>query len=140
MFDPAAELASTGKVLAELIENKRAMSAIAGAAAELNCVQLQSAINAAGLASGCETICEFFCIWRRVLVCRTLCQEPRGYLTGAFAIEEAQSFAVAARQLAGQPRALADLVSAVQSKDAEVYRGIVSGSALALIAGRCAPG
>jgi len=126
VFDAAAELASTGKVLAALIANKKAMQAIVDSIAEPNCVQLQSAINAAGLVSGCETICTFFCIWRRVWVCRTLCQEPPVVLTGGYAVEEAQKFALAARQLAGQPRALADLVNAVQTRDPKVYGAVIS--------------
>jgi hypothetical protein len=106
------------------------MEAIANSAAEPNCVSLQAAINEAGFVSGCETICLFFCIWRRVWVCRTLCQDPPVVLTGAYAVEEAQSFALAARQLAAHPRALADLVGAVQTMDAEVYRGVISRFAL----------
>lgn len=126
VFDPAAELASTGKMLAALIQNKKAMAAIAEAVAEPNCVLLQAAINDAGFVAGCQTICIFFCIWRRVVVCRSLCAEPPLVFTGVYAIEEAQKFALAARQLAGQPRALADLVSAVQTMDAELYRGVIS--------------
>jgi hypothetical protein len=131
LSDPASELASTGKVLAALIANKQAIAGIAEAVAEQpNCEQLQAAVNAAGFTSGCETICRFFCIWRRVRVCRTLCQDPPTVISGVYAIEEAQRFALAARQLAAQPRALADMVSAVQTMDAEVYRGIVSRLAL----------
>jgi hypothetical protein len=124
--DPATELEASGKVLAALIANKKAISAIGDSAVKLNCVSIQTAINEAGFISNCETICRFFCIWRRVWVCRTLCQDPPEVLTGAFAIEEAQKFALATRQLAAQPRALGDLVSAVQTIDAEAYRGIIS--------------
>ena len=124
--DPATELESSGKVLAALVANKKAMKAIGDAAGQSNCVLLQDAINEAGFISDCETICSFFCIWRRVWVCRTLCQDPPVLLTGVYAIEEAQKFALAARQLAAQPRALADLVTAVQTIDAELYREIIS--------------
>jgi hypothetical protein len=126
LLDPASELASAGKVLAALIENKTLMNTIEEAVTEQNCVQVQAAVNQAGFVSGCETICLFFCIWRRVRVCYTLCQDPPVVFTGAYAVEEAQKFALAARQLAGQPRALADLVRAVQTTDTEVYRGIIS--------------
>ena len=124
--DPATELESSGKVLAALVANKKAMKAIGDAAGQSNCVLLQDAVNEAGFISDCETICSFFCIWRRVWVCRTLCQDPPVLLTGVYAIEEAQKFALAARQLAAQPRALADLVTAVQTIDAELYREIIS--------------
>ena len=132
LSDAATELESSGKVLAALIANKKAMKAIVDSAAEPNCVSVQAAINEAGFISGCETICIFFCLWRRVWVCRTLCQDPPVVLTGVYAVEEAQRFALAARQLAAQPRALADLVRAVQTMDAEVYRGIISRLGLGL--------
>jgi hypothetical protein len=124
--DAESELAATGKVLAALIEKKSALAAIAESALQGNCVKVQAAINAAGFVSGCETICLFFCIWRRVWVCRSLCQEPPRILAGALAVEEAQQFALAARQLAAQPRALADMVSAVQTGNAEIYREVIS--------------
>jgi hypothetical protein len=126
LADAESELVSTGKVLAALIANKRAMEAISESVADGNCAKVQAAINEAGFVSGCETICLFFCIWRRVWVCRALCQDPPFVLTGAYAVEEAKSFALAARQLAAQPRALADLVGAVQTMDAEVYRRVIS--------------
>ena len=128
--DTESELVSIGKVLSALIENKRALESIADFAVRGNCLQLQSAINDAGFVSGCETICLFFCIWRRVWVCRSLCQEPPRILAGALAIEEAQQFALAAKPLAAQPRALADLVSAVRTRDAELFREIISRFAL----------
>ena len=124
--DPAGEIAATGKALAAVVANKKALEAISKSAAELNCEVLKAAIDKAGFVPDCEIICRFICIWRRVWVCRTLCQDPAAVLTGVYAVEEAQSFALAARQLAAQPRALADLVSAAVSRDAEVYRGVIA--------------
>jgi hypothetical protein len=124
--DAASELRAAGNFMARVVENETAFAAIGNAAEDGNCETLQSAIGAAGFASGCEIICRLICIWRWVLVCRELCTVPTPILTGAYAIEEAQSFALAARQLAGQPRVLGDLVNAVQNRDAEAYGAIIS--------------
>ncbi len=124
--DSASELRVAGESLASVLKNDKAFDAIAKAAIDLNCVTLQSAINQAGFGSRCEVICRLICVWRSVWVCRELCEVPPQIFTGPYAIEEAQSFALAARQLAGQPRVLADLVSAVQNRNVPVYREIVS--------------
>ena len=126
LTDPAGEIAATGKALAAVVANKKALEAISKSAVELNCEILKATIDKAGFLPYCEIICRFICIWRRVWVCRTLCQDPPAVLTGLYAVEEAQSFALAARQLAAQPRALADLVSAVLSRNAEAYRRVIA--------------
>jgi hypothetical protein len=59
-------------------------------------------------------------------VCRELCELRPPVLTGVYAIEEARNFALASRQLAGQLRALGDLVNAVQSRDAKSYGEIIA--------------
>jgi len=123
--DAAIELRAAGESLAAVLKNEKAFDSIAKAAIDLNCITLQSAINQAGFGSRCEVICRLICVWRCVWVCREFCEVPPPIFTGVYAIEEAQSFALAARQLAGQPRALADLVSAVQKRDAAAYREIV---------------
>ncbi|HVW78959.1 MAG TPA: hypothetical protein VHB45_15195 [Alloacidobacterium sp.] len=124
--DAASELAASGKELSALLENRKALDAIEQFIIEPNCERLQTAIKDAEFAPRCHTICLFLCIWRRVWVCHTLCVEPPPILTGLYAVEEAQKFALAVRQLAGQPRALADLASAVQARDAEAFSGIVA--------------
>jgi len=124
--DPASELRAAGESLARVLQNDKAFDAIAKAAVALNCEALQSATKQADLSSGCEIICRLICVWRCVWVCRELCDVPPPILTGVYAIEEAQNFALASRQLAGQPRALADLVSAVQTRNAAAYREIVT--------------
>jgi hypothetical protein len=65
-------------------------------------------------------------------VCRDLCVEPPPILRGTYAVEEARNFALAARQLAGQPRALSDLTAAVISNNAQAYRAIVDRFGLGL--------
>lgn len=123
--DPANDLRVAGESLASVLKNDKAFDAIAKAAVSLDCQILQSAINQAGFGPRCEFICRLICVWRCVWVCRELCEVPPPILTGVYAIEEAQKFALAARQLAGQPRVLADLVSAVRNRNAGVYREIV---------------
>jgi hypothetical protein len=126
LLDAESELQAAGRFIGRVVENDKAFDAIAKAAQTLNCETLQSAINQAGFASGCEFICRLICVWRCVWICRELCELPTPILTGTYAIEEAQSFALAARPLAGQPRVLGDLVSAVQHRDVKSYREIVT--------------
>jgi hypothetical protein len=123
--DAVSEIHATGRLLADLIENKGALASIGDAAVSLNCERLQAAISDAGFVSQCEIICRFVCVWRRVWVCRQLCRVSAPIVTGVYAVEEAQNFAIAARQLAGQPRALGDLVSAVESLNTKSYSAVI---------------
>ena len=123
--DPVSEIRAAAKEIAGLLKNEKAFNAIGEAAAALNCVTLQSTINQAGLASQCGFICRLICSWRYVWVCREFCQLRTPVLAGSYGIEEARNFALASRQLGSQPRALADLVSAVQSRDAKAYAAII---------------
>ena len=123
--DPAAELQAAGRSLAELAKNEKALNTMASATVALDCTRLQSAINEAGFIGGCEVICRLICVWRCVWVCRELCEVRPPILAGVQAIEEARTFALAARQLASQPRVLGDLVTAVQTRNASAYRAIV---------------
>ncbi len=124
--DPERELRAAGDSISKLVKNEKAFDGVAKAAVAFNCETLQADINQAGFTSGCEIICRLICVWRCVWVCRELCELPLPILTGAYAIEEAQNFALAARQLAGQPRVLGDLVNAVQNRNAAAYREIVT--------------
>jgi hypothetical protein len=126
LLDPASEIQAAGKFIAGVIANEKAFDAIAKAAVALNCETLQSAINKAGFASGCEIICWLICTWRCVWVCRELCFFPTPVPIGVYGIEEARNFALASRQLASNPRALGDLVNAVQNRDAKAYSEIIA--------------
>jgi hypothetical protein len=124
--DAANELRSASEAMAKFVKNEKAFDAIGKAAIAYNCETLQTAVNKAGFQSECEILCRFICTWRYVWVCRELCEIPPRILTGVHAIEEAQSFALATRQLANQPRVLGDLVAAVQTRNAKAYREIVT--------------
>ncbi|MBZ5489587.1 MAG: hypothetical protein LAO76_01485 [Acidobacteriia bacterium] len=125
--DPVHEIRAAGRALGELVANEKAFSAIEKAALAGNCEVLRSAITRAGFIRGCEVICRLICTHRCVRVCREFCEVfPIAVLRGALAIEEAQNFALAARQLAGHPRELYDLVNAVQTGNVEAYREIVA--------------
>jgi hypothetical protein len=124
--DAVNEVRTAAKVMASVIADKEALEVISRAAVALNCETLQSTIEQAGFASGCEIICRLICSWRCVWVCRELCQLATPVLTGANGIDEARNFALAARQLASQRRALGDLVSAVQRRDAAAYGQIIA--------------
>ena len=124
--DPVAEIRAASEQVARLMKNEKVFAGIGKAATTLNCETLQSAVGQGGFGPYCEIICRLICVWRRVWVCRELCEVVPPVLTGAYAVEEAQNFALALRQLASQPRVLTDLVNAVQSRNAAAYREIVS--------------
>ena len=126
VYDAAGEIRVSGRVIASLVANKKAFKAISEAAVALNCETLQSSIQETGFGPNCEVICCFICLWRCVWACRGVCGVRKPEPTGVYGIEEARNFALATRQLATQPRALGDLVSAVQNRDAEAYSAIVS--------------
>jgi hypothetical protein len=126
ILDPVNEIRAAGKFLATVIANEKAFDAIHKAAADTDSERLRAAINQFGFAPGCEIICHLICTHRCVLVCRELCEVfPPILVSGAAAIEEAQHFALASRQLASQPRLLSDLVTSVQEGNVELYREIV---------------
>jgi hypothetical protein len=58
-------------------------------------------------------------------VCRELCLRPPIVLSGAYAVDEAREFALAARSLAAQPRLASSLVNAVAVRDPRSYGAIV---------------
>jgi len=124
--DAVSEIRTAGKTMASLIAKEKAFDAIGKAAVAFNCEILRSSLNEAGLGSQCEIICWLICSWRCVWVCWELCEFRTPVLNGAYGIEEAQNFALASRQIASQPRALADLVNAVQNRDAKVYDEIIA--------------
>jgi hypothetical protein len=126
VYDAASEIQASGRVIAKLVANKKAFNTIGEAAVALNCETLQNSIQETGFGPDCEVICCFICLWRCVWACREVCGIRRPEPAGVYGIEEARAFALAARQLATQPRALGDLVSAVAKRDAKAYSDIVS--------------
>lgn len=128
--DAALDIRADAEALAKVFANENLAGVIGKAAIALDCDLLRPEIEKAGFAGFCEIICRLICVWRCVWVCRGLCIEPPLILTGTHAVEEARKFALAARQLAGQPRALGDLAGAVISNNAEAYRAIVDRFAL----------
>jgi hypothetical protein len=123
--DAVSEMRTAAKEISGILENEKAFDAISEAAVALNCKTLKSTIDQLGLGSQCGFICRVICSWRYVWVCRGLCALRTPVLTGSYGIEEARNFALASRKLASQPRALADLVSAVRTRDAKAYSEII---------------
>ena len=129
VLDPVNEIRDAGTVIATLLANERAFETISVAAVALDCETLRTVIGQLGQIRepGCEIICRWICSWRCVWVCRELCVLPRPAVTaGTLAIEEARQFALAIRPLVAQPRALGDLVSAVENHDPKTYQAIIS--------------
>jgi hypothetical protein len=123
--DPVLDIRADAEALSKVFANKDLSSTIGKAAIALDCDLLRKEIERAQFVDHCEIICRVSCVWRSVWVCRGLCLEPPVIFKGTYAVEEARNFALAARQLAGQPRALSDLAAAVISNNAEAYRAIV---------------
>lgn len=123
--DAVSEIQAAAKEISALLKNEKALDVIGQAAVAPNCETLKSAIDQFGIASQCRHICRLICSWRHVWVCREICTLRTPVPTGFYGVEEARNFALASRQLAAQPRALADLVSAVQSRDAQAYSTII---------------
>jgi hypothetical protein len=123
--DPVADLREASVAMAQVLKDEKAFAAIAKGIEALDCEVSRRAIGEAGFARFCEIICWVFCVWRCGLVCIELCRRETPVLTGIQAIEEAREFALAARQLAHQPRALFDLAEAVARRDAKAYGAIV---------------
>ena len=130
LADAASEISATSQLIASVVRNEKAMAAIGKAALDGNCEILQSTIREVGFANGCETICRLICSWRCYRVCRELCLARDPVDTGEVGVEEARSFALAFRKLAAQPRAMGDLVSAVEEGDGEAYSAIINRFAL----------
>jgi hypothetical protein len=124
--DPLREIQAAAKVMDVAMAKEKAFDAIGNATMAGDCKLLQSTVNEAGFTSECEILCRVICSWRYVWVCRQLCVRAPPILGQTFGIEEARDFALAARQLASQPRALGDLISAVQTRDANSYAQIVA--------------
>jgi hypothetical protein len=124
--DAVSEIRAAAKVMARVVANEKAFATIDKAAVALDCETLRSALDRAGFAGDCEIICWVICSWRCAWVCLELCARPLPILRGAYAIEEARSFALASLQLASHPRALGDLVTAVQKRDARGYGEIIT--------------
>jgi hypothetical protein len=123
--NPVLDIRADAEVFSKVFENKDLSGAIGKAAIALDCDLLRKEIERAGFLQHCERICRVSCVWRSVWVCRALCLEPPVIFRGTYAVEEARNFALAARQLAGQPRALSDLAGAVISNNAQSFSAIV---------------
>lgn len=126
LSDAASDIRAAAKVMSRVMANEKAFATIARAAMALDCETARTAIDQAGFVRECEIICWVICSWRCAWVCLELCRRPVPILTGVEAIEEARSFALAAHQLASQPRALGDLVQAILHRDAKAYGDIIA--------------
>lgn len=126
LADAASEIRAASRVFSKLLENEKALQEISKAAVELDCGLLGSSIQAAGFAPWCETICCWICVWWCAYACREVCGVPDPIRIEVDEIEEARNFALAARKLAAQPRALGELVKAVRNRDAKAYGEIVA--------------
>ncbi len=126
LTDPLLSLRVAGEAIAAIARNGKLFDTLQKASESADFDALRSSISALGLGEQCHILCFFLCIWRRVWVCRAFCLLPAAIYTGSYAIEEARNFAVATRQLAGNPRAITDLVDATLARNADTYNQIAS--------------
>jgi hypothetical protein len=126
LTDAASEIRAASRVFAKLVENEKALQEISKAAVAIDCGLLGSSIRSAGFGPWCELICCWICVWWCAYACREVCGVPDPVRIEVDEIEEARNFALAARKIAAQPRALGDLVKAVGSRDAKAYGEIVA--------------
>lgn len=126
VLDPVSELRAAATALKEVIGDDKAFAAIAKAAEAFDCDGLRVVLAKTPFGRHCEIICWAICTWRCGWRCFELCEPRIPVLYGAQAIEEARQFALAARQLGGDPRSLRDVITAVNKGDATLYRDIVA--------------
>jgi len=124
--DVVGEIRDAAKVMAKVLEQKKAFPSINKAAEALDCVTLQSAVEQAGFSDDCQIICCVICVWRCVWVCREICPVVDQPFAVPYDIEEARAFALAAKQLAQEPRGIGDLVAAAVKRDAKAYRQLIA--------------
>jgi hypothetical protein len=127
VHDPLLALRLAGEFVAKAAKNEKALDAMGKAVAASDFDNLQSTVATLGFGNDddCRYFCLFICVWWRVWTCHEFCEVPPRIFTGPDAIDEAQSFALAAHQLAGQPRAMTDLVDSALSRNTGTYREIV---------------
>ena len=127
VHDPLLALRLAGEFVTKAAKNEKALDAMGKAVAASDFDNLQSTVATLGFGNDddCRYFCLFICVWWRVWTCHEFCEVPPRIFTGPDAIDEAQSFALAAHQLAGQPRAMTDLVDSALSRNTGTYREIV---------------
>ena len=120
----ALELQIAGTALGRLLEQREWFDQAVVALEANDADTFRAALEPVGIRDRCHLICEWFCSWHCFRVCLPLCRafpmveihEP---------ITEALGFARASQVLLKQPALLAELVSAVERRDADRFTGIV---------------
>jgi hypothetical protein len=127
VHDPLLALRLAGEFVTKAAKNEKALDAMGKAVGASDFDNLPSTVATLGFGNDddCRYFCLFICVWWRVWTCHEFCEVPPRIFTGPDAIDEAQSFALAAHQLAGQPRAMTDLVDSALSRNTGTYREIV---------------
>jgi hypothetical protein len=122
--DLGLELRAAGHALRVLLEDRKAWDSAVAASDAGDAEKLRRVVETAELIPLCRYICFFFCSWRCVLVCSTLCiRFPIATIEDP--LREALDFAKATRALAERPRELERLSAAVGAGDAEAFTAIV---------------
>jgi hypothetical protein len=122
--DLVAELQASGQAIRALLTSKKAFDQAVAASNAGDAEKLGNVIRAAGLFQFCPRICFFFCSWRCVLVCLTLCREfPPTPI--ADPVGEAYAFAKVTQELAQRPADLGRLSAAVGAGDLKTFMAVV---------------
>ena len=137
--DPVAEIRAEAAVMARLVANEKAFAEISQAAVAFRCDPLRAAIDGRLRRPVRGHLPRDLQLAVRPGVPRIL-PAPAHHSHRRTRHRGGARFALAARALASQPRALEDLVRAVQDSDAKAYEDIIARFGLRPTAGRCAPG
>ncbi|HTA72201.1 MAG TPA: hypothetical protein VK776_28165 [Bryobacteraceae bacterium] len=118
------ELAAAGAAVRAQLQDTTRFPALIKAAVAQDCQTLAGILGQGG---NCSWICEWICSWYCILVCLPLCRvftSVPSSLPDTF-IAEMRAFAQAASQLANREGAIASLVDAVATQNAEAYAALL---------------
>lgn len=115
-----SELAAAGAAVGTLAQNRDTLAQVIKGVEAVDCKILSDLLGPGG---HCVYICEWICSWHCVLSCLRLCAPFPISLDSS--LEEMRAFAVACERIAATPGAIARLVDAVGSENADAYASLV---------------
>jgi hypothetical protein len=119
----AQELQSAGRALRVLLEKGKAFDEAVAASQTGDADNLRKMVRDANLIAFCYLICEWFCSFRCVPVCFTLCPEYK-FEPIKNEVQEALAFGKALGSLAHRPTEMERLIDAVSAKDSKAWSAV----------------
>ncbi len=128
LVDAATQIGADAKALAAIASQRDTLTNIGNAVLAQDSARVGTLVQGSNI--DCEALCRLICVWWRYRVCRELCRVEPVIFSGPRAVEEARQFALAAVGLTSRPPALADLITAAQTRDAALYGTVVASTNL----------